>query len=293
VTPRYHFQSALLLLETGQSDGGSREIYRGFDMTREPVRNCYRLGPATHLSTGAAHGREAAKAKPAFLTIVVIAGGDFLTTAGVLSSLASQIRPRSQAEIIVVDRRSKRPLPLSSAFAARWPALRVRIATPGELAGMLRARAEGETARGEDFVVITTDGHQLPPDWLAWLDAYIANAPEADFFYGETTHRAKRRGHVLKRETRRQGRLAGAAFGNWACRTAILARCGGWPSQEVSLDDAGSLTDRILKAGARALNAPEWQSVCQPEAYAVHGLTRSWLGLSPRQLKTMARHEFR
>ena len=48
------------IAETGQIDSGSREIYLGFDMTREPVRNCYRLGPAMRFSPGAAPGRWAA-----------------------------------------------------------------------------------------------------------------------------------------------------------------------------------------------------------------------------------------
>ena len=137
ITARYQFQLASLVLETGQIDSGSREIYLGFDMTREPVRNCYRLGPATRFSPGAAQGRSAARVKPAFLTIVVIAGSDLLRTAGILNSLASQVRSRSQAEVVVVNTRGKRSRHLYSAFAARWPSLRVAIAAPSELAVIL------------------------------------------------------------------------------------------------------------------------------------------------------------
>jgi glycosyltransferase involved in cell wall biosynthesis len=284
ITARYQFQLASLVLETGQIDSGSREIYLGFDMTREPVRNCYRLGPATRFSPGAARGRSAPRVKPAFLTIVVIAGNDLLRTAGILNSLASQIRSRSQAEIVVVNKRGKRSRHLYSAFAARWPSLRVTIAAPSGLAEILGARAQEEAGSDDDFVVITTDDHQLPPDWLAWLDAYIANSPEVDFFYGETTPPANKRAGALARAWSRvelQSRLikrphglAGAAFGNWACRTATLPYWGGWPSKQVSFDNAWTLTNRILKAGACALKAQEWQSAHLPDFGARSRLAR-------------------
>jgi glycosyltransferase involved in cell wall biosynthesis len=284
ITARYQFQLASLVLETGQIDSGSREMYLGFDMTQEPVRNCYRLGPATRFLPGAAQGRLAASVKPAFLTIVVITGSGLLRTAGILNSLASQIRSRSQAEIIVVDKRGKRSRHLYSALAAKWPNMRVAIAAPSELAEMLGARVEGEAVSDDDFLVITTDEHELPPDWLAWLDAYIANSPEVDFFYGETTWRPNKRAGALARAWSRvelQSRaisrphgLAGAAFGNWACRTVTLPRWGGWPSEEVSFDNAWNLTNRILRAGACALKAQEWQSAHQPESGARSPLAR-------------------
>ena len=72
-------------------------------------------------------------------------------------------------------------------------------------------------------MVITTDDHQLPPDWLAWLDAYIANSPEVDFFYGETTPPANKRAGALARAWSRaelQSRLIRG-------RTVLLARRSG------------------------------------------------------------------
>jgi glycosyltransferase involved in cell wall biosynthesis len=262
ITAHYHLALAVLLNGAGEDDQRARQLYTSWDIDRGSLIELY------HSSIGDSRPANSTIQTSIRFQVVVFSDRSDVELAQFLNAISAQIANVERLDVLVIE---------ASGGSFASPAGQ-QLRKSRECFARFVLPEEALTTWGADrtdtdcctsFVVVSSCSYLPPPDWLSALAAYIVTYPEIELFDGNFSPLQGRPANFVESLSLELGLFPRAGsngrashcshVAHWACRKSLLTASGGLVHDRTKLLDSRTLRERVMKAGASRLYAPDWQ----------------------------------